>query len=141
MANALHDLRGQILRRPTESIGHFVAGDLELAETKIGQFYMALRVKNNVLRLEISVDYTVSMEALERKNDLSCVKARSRLLELGLFAQVEEKFATIEKIDYEIQPLRRLESIVQLDDERMIDSLQDHSLDYTCVKLGVRKMF
>ena len=141
MPNALHDLRGQILRRPTESIGHFVTGDLKFAETKISQFYMALRVKNNVLRLEVSVDYTVSMEALERKNDLSCVKARSRLFELGLFAQVEEKFATIEKIDYEIQPLWRLESIVQLDDERMIDSLQDHSLHCTHLKLGVRKMF
>ena len=77
------------------------------------------------------------MEALERKYYLSSIEARPRLLELGLFAQVEEKLSTIQKVYHEIQPLWRLKSIVQLDNKWMVDSLQNHSLDCTC-KRGVR---
>ena len=129
MSCALHYLWGKIFWRSAKSISHFVASDLQLAETEVCQFYVALRVKNHIFRLKIPVNDPVSVEALECKNNLSCVKARPWLLKLSFFAQMEEKFASIQKVDHKIQSLWRLKCIMQLDNKGVVDSLQNHSLN------------
>ena len=130
MPCALHDLGCEVLRSATESVGHLIAGHLQLAQSKVSQLDVALRVKNHILWLEVPVDDPVPMEALECQNDLSGVKARPLLLKLRFFAQVEKEFAPIQEINHEVQSFRRLKSIMQFDDKWVIDSLQDHALNY-----------
>ena len=43
---------------------------------------------------------------------------------------MEEQFTTIQEVYHEVKSLGRLERIVQFDDERVLDALQDHTLDY-----------
>ena len=71
------------------------------------------------------------MQAFQCQNDLSSIKARPLLLKFRLFAQMEKKLTAIEEVDYKIEPLGSLKSVVQLDDERMVDPFQNHSLHYT----------
>ena len=134
MPSSLDDFGGEILRSSTESIGHLITRDLELAETEIGQLDMPIGVKDNIFWLQIPVDYPIAVQALKSQNYLSCIEARSLLMKLCLFAQVEEKFSTIQKIDDEIETLWRLKRVVQLDNERVIYSLQDHALNYCTAK-------
>ena len=70
------------------------------------------------------------MQAFQCQNDLSSVKARPLLLKFRLFAQMEKKLTAIEEVDYKIESLGRLKSVVQLDNERMVDPFQDHALHY-----------
>ena len=43
---------------------------------------------------------------------------------------MEKKLTAIEEVDYKIESLGRLKSVVQLDDERMVDPFQNHALHY-----------
>lgn len=61
--------------------------DVLLAQAKVGQLDVALRVQQHVLRLQIPVDDTEVVQVLERQNDLAQVKAVKR----------EEKY----KIDFQ----------------------------------------
>ena len=131
MPSALHDFRSQILRSTAKSIGHLVPGHLKLTKAEISQLNVAVRVKNYILGLEIPVNYPIPMQAFQCKNDLSCIKARSLLLEFCFFAQMEKQFTAIEEVDYKIESLGRLKSVVQLDNERMVDPFQNHSFHYS----------
>ena len=90
---------------------------------------MAIRVENDVLGFQVSVDDRVTMKALESQNDLSCIESCSGLSKLLFFSQMEEKLATVQEVDDEVEAFWCLKCIVQLDNERVLNPLQDHSLD------------
>lgn len=41
---------------------------------------------------------------------------------------MEEQLTSVEEINYEVQSLWRLESVVQLHDKRVVDTFQNHPL-------------
>lgn len=68
------------------------------------------------------------MQASERLYKLRCVKTGSPLTELLVLSQMVEQLASIEEIHHKVQFGRRLERIVQFDDERAVDLFKDISL-------------
>jgi len=89
---------------------------------------VTFRVKNNVLWLEIAVNYSVSVETLESKDDFCGVKSCSLIVKLQFLPQMKEQLTSVEEIDHEVQSLWRLESVVQLHDKRVVDAFQNHPL-------------
>jgi len=129
MASALNDFRSQVLGRAAESVRHLVACHLKLREAEVSQLDVTLRVKDDVLGLKITVDNSVAVETLKGKDDFCGVKSCSKFGKFLLFSQVEEQLPTVEEIDHKVKSFWRLESVVQLHDERVVDSLQDHTLN------------
>lgn len=66
------------------------------------------------------------MKVFEGKNNLRCVELSSTFTEIRLFAKMEEKFTTIQKIDYKVESFRSLERVMQLDYEWVIQLLENH---------------
>ena len=85
-------------------------------------------IKENVFRLEIPIDDTVSVETSKSFNELSCIKTCSPLAKLLILSQVVEKLATVQEIHDEVELGWRLESIMKLHNEWTINLLQDVSL-------------
>jgi len=56
------------------------------------------------------------------------------LIKFALLPQVEEKLSSIEKVNDEVEAFWSLKRVMQLHDERMIDSFKDHALN-SCVRL------
>ena len=90
---------------------------------------MAFWVENDVFWLEIPVNYTVFVQALQPKNNLCCVKSSSVFRKSLLFAQVEKKFPAIEKVNNEVKSLWGLKGKMKFNNKGVVDPLQDHSLD------------
>lgn len=133
VANTLNDLRSQILRSPAVRISarsSLVCLQTLLGKTEVRDLDIALVVKKHILWLEIPVNDTILMQAAEPLHELSCVETGPPFTELLVLSQVVKQFSTIQEIHHEIQLGRRLECVMQLDDERTIDLLQDISLSY-----------
>ena len=56
------------------------------------------------------------------------------LIKFALLPQVEEKLSSIEKVNDEVEAFWSLKRVMQLHDERMIDSFKDHALNWTAYK-------
>ena len=69
------------------------------------------------------------METFQSENDLGGVKPGPVLRKLGLFSQMEEKFASVEEVDHKVKTFRRLERVVELHNEWVINALQNHAFD------------
>lgn len=67
------------------------------------------------------------MQAPNSFDQLGCVETCSTLTEPVFLTQMPEKLTTVEEIHNEVQLCFRLESIVQLNDERTINFLKDIS--------------
>ena len=96
---------------------------------------MTLPVQKHVLRFQVSVDDAIFVKMSERQNDLSCIEAGPIIREPNFIAQMEEELASIQKICDKVQRLWRLESEVELDDERMSNLLHDVTLDLRIIEL------
>ena len=90
---------------------------------------MSFRVENHILGFEITIDNSVAMEALESEDNLCSIESSSLFAEFAFLSQMKEEFASIEEVNNKVEAFWCLESIVQLDDERMADTFQDHSLN------------
>ena len=80
-------------------------------------------VEEHVLRLQVSVDDTILVQASECLNELCRVEHGSPLRELLVLAQVIEQLTSIEEIHDEVELGWCLEGIVQLHDEWAVDFL------------------
>ena len=125
----------QIFGCSAESVSHTILCLLHLAEAEICQFEMALRVEENILWLQVTIDDSVLVEVSESQHDLGCIEARSVLSESNLVAEMEEKLAAIQKVGDEIQTFVGLKGVVELDNERMCDLLHDVPLNLDLVRL------
>ena len=132
---SLDHFRGQVLGSSTESVGHAILRLFDLTQAKISHLDVTLRVEKYVFRLQISIDDTVLVEVLEGEDDLGGIEPSSVFTESNLVAQMEEEFSTIEEVCDEVEALSRLEGVMELDHERVIDLLHDIALDLCIVHL------
>ena len=133
VADTLDYLGRQILGCATVRVRSrpcFIRLEPLLRQAKVGDLDVALVVQQHILWLQIPVNYAVRVQASERLNKLRSVKAGPTLAELLVLSQVVKKLAAIEKIHHEVQLGGCLERIVQLDNERTVDLLQDIPLSY-----------
>lgn len=49
-------LRRYVIGRAAKGLGSFIAGDAFLAHAKVGDFYVAVLIQQNVVELEITID-------------------------------------------------------------------------------------
>ena len=73
-----------------------------------------------------SVDDAVAVQVAECARDLGRIEAGSRLREVVLLLQVEVQLAAVHVLEYEVELVARLERVVQIDQERVIQALQQH---------------
>lgn len=123
MTFSLDNFRGQILWRPTESVGVTVADHTLLAQAEVGQFHMPILVKEDVFGFQVTIDDAITMQTLKREQYFSCVEARAWLCKPPFSLQVVEKLPSIQEIHDEVQLLWCLEGVVELHDEGMVDFL------------------
>ena len=68
---------------------------------------MTLSIYENILRLQISVDYSALVQILESQYNFCCVEPSPILREasFALLLQMEEQFSTVEEISDEVKIL------------------------------------
>lgn len=96
---------------------------------------MTIAIEYNVFWLKISVDDSILMKTVERKENFCGIEFSSILGETLLSSKMVEKLSAIEEIDDEVELLRRLESIVQFHNERVTYFFQNKSLGLCIFKL------
>lgn len=88
---------------------------------------MACVIKQNVLRLQVSVNDVEAVQTLECAQKFSCVESRSVDIESLLLLQVVEQFSSIDKCEDKVKLLRRLEGELERYDERIVDLGEDRT--------------
>ena len=94
---------------------------IQLAQTKIAQCDMTSVIKENVLRLQITINDIEPMETFESTQELGGIETCPIDIEPLLFLQVVEQLATIDKCKYEVELFGRLEGELQRNNEGIID--------------------
>ena len=115
MADALNDLRCQILRRAAVRVGPgagLVRRQALFGQAKVSDFDVSFMVQENVLRLQVTVDDSILVEISERFNELRGVEACPPLAELLVFAQMVKELAAIEEIHDKVELGGSLERIM-----------------------------
>jgi hypothetical protein len=109
-----------------------VALEALLRDAKVGEADVALAGEQNVLGLEVAIQNGGAVQVLEAEADLGGVEAHALLVELLLLLEVEEELATIDVVHDEVELLARLERVVEVDEERV-----DELLENVLLGLGV----
>uniref|UniRef100_A0A182Q467 Uncharacterized protein n=1 Tax=Anopheles farauti TaxID=69004 RepID=A0A182Q467_9DIPT len=122
VALAQDDLRREILGRAAQRPGSALDA---LREPKVRHLQVALRVDQQILRLQIAVDQIEIVQVLEREHDLGGVEARVRLGEPADLAQVREHLAARHVLQHHVQVRVVLEVELETDQERERDRLKD----------------
>lgn len=93
-----------------------------LGETEIGHADVAVQVKQDVFRLEISVDVALGVDVLKDKNHLTGVEAHLLLREAAsrLLLDGREQLTTRAVLHDHEQALRALERVVERRDEGVV---------------------
>lgn len=73
-----------VLNGAAESVRHDAVVDVLLAQAEIGELHVALRVQQNVLRLQITIDDAQRVQMLQRENDLGQVESARNRVSLSL---------------------------------------------------------
>jgi len=115
MPSVQNNLGCQILRGTAQRVRF--GGNL-LGKTKVGQLQMTLMVKQNILRLQITIDYEASVQILERTHNLARVKHSRLRFELALSAQHTEKLTARYVLEKNEQKLVRMMRPIELDYKR-----------------------
>ena len=66
-----------------------------LLRAQVGDAHVPFRVEQHVLRLEVAVDDLVSMQVVERREDLCGIEERTRLLKTARRLQMVEELAAV----------------------------------------------
>ena len=64
---------------------------------------MSLSIKQNILRFQITIDYTRFMQILQSEYCFSCIELRTNLIKCEALLQVEEQLTSVQIINHEIQ--------------------------------------
>ena len=72
----MNDLWSDVVRSPTERLGHGPVTDVLLAHPKVGYLDVAVLVEHDVVQLEVSVDHTQRVEEDDAHGYFSGVKPR-----------------------------------------------------------------
>lgn len=128
MARGLDDLRSQVLGRATEAECAIGLLDALLGETEVSDADVTFAVEQHVLGLEVAINNVPIMESADGDYHFGCVVARSILGKSLFLAQIGEELAAIQEINKEIQLDVRLERVMETDNVRILDLLEDISL-------------
>ena len=71
----MDDLRGYIVRGPTERLRHVVTTDVLLAHPEVRNLDVSILVQHDIIQLEVSVDHTQGMEENNTDGNFSGVKS------------------------------------------------------------------
>eukprot|EP00406_Dinophysis_acuminata_P025651 CAMPEP_0179348222 /NCGR_PEP_ID=MMETSP0797-20121207/73583_1 /TAXON_ID=47934 /ORGANISM="Dinophysis acuminata, Strain DAEP01" /LENGTH=335 /DNA_ID=CAMNT_0021063005 /DNA_START=256 /DNA_END=1262 /DNA_ORIENTATION=+ len=102
--------------------------DAVLREAEVRQHRMAPCVQNHVFRLQIAVNDAAVMQVLYREEDLGGIESCQIFLQAAFACYQTGDVATWTAVEHQHQALRRLEGIVQLDNEGVPDVRQKVSL-------------
>ena len=86
---------------------------------------MPISIEHNVIWFEVAEYDLVFMQVLNREDDLTQVIPGNFLREPSTSAQCEAHVSTRGILDDEIEPVRRLKSVVHPHDERVFDKGKD----------------
>ena len=100
--------------------------DVLLAKTEVGELNVAFVVDEDVLGLEVAVYDHVGVHVADGVRDLGRVEAHARLRKRALMRQVVEELAAVHVVEHEVELVRRLERVVQADEERMAQIAYEH---------------
>ena len=89
---------------------------------------MALRIKENIFGLEISVDHIMLVKVTEGFHQLSGIDLNSLLVKSFLSAQMGEQFSSIEEVNDEVEFCFGLERKVEAYDVGTLDLFKNVSL-------------
>jgi len=128
VTRTLDDLRSQILGSSAETVGLIRHFNALLRQTEISYSDMALSIQQDVLRLEISIDDVFLVECIDGTNDLGGVELSPLLIEPLISAEVSEELTAVQEIDKKVQLSFGLESIMQTNNIRVFDLLEDVAL-------------
>ena len=132
VAGALQNFWSKILRSTTECRrAIIIREETLLGDTKVGHADVPFTGEQQVLRLEITVENTTVMEVFQAKHDFGAVEASALFAEGLVLLEVEEELSSVDVIHDEVQLVRGLERVVEVDKEGVAELLQD-------VLLGLR---
>mmetsp|Transcript_5503 Transcript_5503/g.14522 ORF Transcript_5503/g.14522 Transcript_5503/m.14522 type:complete len:395 (-) Transcript_5503:899-2083(-) len=132
MALVRDDLGCQILGRAAErpcAVWH------HLGKSEVDDLYVAERVEEQVLRLEVAVDDLLVVHVRKGGLHASRVEARLRLLEAVLLAQHREEFAPERELEQHVDLVLILISGHQLEQEGMVAHLEERLLIHDVLDL------
>mmetsp|Transcript_51915 Transcript_51915/g.110321 ORF Transcript_51915/g.110321 Transcript_51915/m.110321 type:complete len:289 (-) Transcript_51915:16-882(-) len=128
VALLVNDLWGQVFRGSAHCLGRDVVHDSFLAQTKVSDFHVSIRIQQHVLRLQVSVDDSQAMQVGDRAGGLGDVEASTALAEAARSAEMVEQLTAWAELHDHVELLGGLEGVVEGDDEGVGDGFQDTSL-------------
>ncbi len=96
------------------------------AKAKVSEDNVPIRVQEQVLRLQVTVNNALRMQVAQGGRDLGGVEPGPRLGEDALPLQVEEELAAVDVVEDKVELLPRLERVVEADEERVLEVLDEH---------------
>lgn len=90
---------------------------LPVAESKVNDFNMAIRINQNIFRFQISVDYAVLVHKLNCYDKFRSVEFCAIHSKLPCFPNVEEHITTVDVLHYKVKSFLLVEISVKLDNE------------------------
>jgi len=131
-----NNLRCDVLKSSTERVSaSILALDSLLTQSKISEFGVPISPDQNVLRFHVSVDDAVFVQFIKSKQDVCCIEDSRVLFETTNVRYVEKEFTSRAVVQNEVEFLCSLVSIVQFDDERTVDFLQNLALIHSVLDL------
>lgn len=111
---------------------------VELAETEVAEGNVSCIIKQNVFRLEITVDDLETVQTFQGTEELCCVESRPVDVESLFLLQVVEKFTTVDECQHQVELFWRLERELERNDERVVDLCKHRSFSESMGDFGTR---
>lgn len=92
-----------------------------LSEAKVRQFELAVGADQDVLRLQVSLDYVLAVQVLEDQDDVSALEARGADVQPAYVTQLVEQLSTANEFDHEVDLATVRRVSVQTDNKRVVD--------------------
>lgn len=108
-----------------------------LREAVVNNLKVARLIDQNILKLEVSVHYTLRVQVAHGHTDLRGVKLDDLLTETFLRLEDLVEFASFDERHDKVESLRRLEQIVHTDQKRMVTREKDIFLQLGVLNLVV----
>lgn len=119
-----------VLGRATEGMCFGVKSKSCLAQSKIDEANMALHVEQQVFGLEIAIHNVVVVQIAEGQHDFSGVEPSALFTEIVVAREVIKQLAAVEVIDHHIEVQLGLKSVLEIDQERVINVFQNLVLSH-----------
>jgi len=121
MATAIEHLWRQVSQTAAETTSLSIILDALFGQPKVSELCMAIRIDDHIVRLQVSENNVALVQTLNRKQHFTGVNFSPRLFELALQLQDLGKVPALAVLHDQVQFLIRLESVVQIHNEGVLD--------------------